>query len=128
FVEAENRGDDFAPDLPLDPGKIFLDLGFGVTNVLLREVAAEESEAGVAGGEIGGDVRLLGEKIASEIADARLDGEKDAAPEEQLLKRRGFGHGRNNVRSDTTAAKNLAAAIGQLYLRAAGRLGVVVVV
>src|SRR4029077_21085453 len=54
--------------------------------------------------------------------------EKDAAPEEQLLKRRGFGHGRNNVRSDTTAAKNLAAALGQLYLRAAGRLGVVVVV
>src|ERR1700680_1060590 len=99
-----------------------------IGNRLFREVAAKEIEDRVAGREIGSDLRLRREEGASEIADAGLDGEKDAATEQQVLERRGLGQGGDNVRRDAATAKNLAAALGQLNLGLARGLGVVVVV
>src|ERR1700683_1097582 len=70
--QAEDRDKDFFLDLSLDPIEIGIQIGIGVTDVLLLQEGAEGRKNRVVHLKVLGDLRLGAEEIGGEITDAAL--------------------------------------------------------
>ncbi len=79
LVQSENAGENFALDLPFQPGQVLLNFRLGVLDVLIVEIFAEFVDDLVVHDEVLGDIGLRAEVEAGEIADALRSRVKHAA-------------------------------------------------
>src|SRR5580700_2905350 len=128
LVQSENAGENFALNLPFQPGQVLLNFRFAILDVLIAEVGAELVDNLVGHHELLAYIGLGAEVKPGEIADALGSSVEHAAAIERCLEIVLFGSGDKVVRRDATLSKNLAAAIGELHFRLLGLLRVVVII